>query len=139
MPAPGIYVGMRTLFGGGADGASAAALLDAAGELRDAAGGAPLCGSPAEAAEAAAALGRQLLWDQWLSAAGGAPSGAAFHRGPVQLALLHNPRLFRPTPVRPTSATSSDMLRSASMPELAALALCDGRGHMATLYEQPAG
>ena len=111
-----------SLFGGGVDGSSAAALL-----------------ASASAETLVPGLGAQLLWEQWLAAAGGAPSGAAFHRLPVEMALLHNPRLFRPTPVR-AGACGDAMRRAASMPELAALALSEGEGvgRLASLDEAEA-
>jgi len=111
-----------SLFGGGADGSCAAALL-----------------ASASAETLVPGLGAQLLWEQWLAVAGGAPSGAAFHRLPVEMALLHNPRLFRPTPVR-AGVGGDAMRRAASMPELAALALSEGEGggRLASLDEAEA-
>jgi len=111
------------LFGGGASGACASALL--AGVL------------PVGQAAPSTAL-HPLVWQQWLAAAaaaalarpgspgvpalsgsppvgpyGGPLAGAAFHR----LHLGHAPTLFRPIPRHATAAGAS-LLKSASSPEL---------------------
>ena len=130
----GVFPGAPHLFGGAPNGSSAAALLAAADALGSG-GEAAAAYLAAPPGEADAALGAQLLWNQWLAAGGGAPSGAAFHRGPVQMALLHNPRLFLPVAVRATGSTWGAMLRSASMPELAALVLSDAPERMAATAE----
>lgn len=115
---PPLLPGAPQLFGGAPSGTSAADLLAQAGvELL------PDGDESPEGAVSAQAAIHRMLWQQWLAAGGGEPRGAGFHRGPVELALLHNPLLVRPTPVRADASTWATMRKSASMPELAALAL----------------